>query len=188
MRLRGTAASGLVAISLTLALLMIVPPLLGYSRYVLVGNSMEPTVHKGSVIYDEAVPVSQLRRGDIVTYLPPPQTQTVAHDVTHRIIWVGKDRAGRAAFRTKGDHNAAADPWTFVLTSASQARYVFAVPGVGYVLAALSVKWVRMLLLGLPAALIALGILANLWREAGVTVERELRDAGRAVDTDDVAA
>ena len=68
--------------------------------------------------------------------------------------------------------NAKADPWTFELHRRTQARVAFHVPYVGYVLSALSIRWVRMLAIGLPALLIALSLLAGLWREAGEEPQR----------------
>ena len=49
----GRAVIGLVCLVLIATL---IPPLLGYQRYVVVGGSMEPTIHRGSVIFDEIVP------------------------------------------------------------------------------------------------------------------------------------
>ncbi len=175
-RALGTIATG---VALILAGLMLVPPLLGLHRYVLVGGSMEPTIHRGSVIFDRVVPVSSLRVGDVITYTPPPGAQgPVAHPVTHRIVWVGRDRFGAPAFRTKGDANHADDPWRFTLHSATQAREVFAIPYVGYAIAALSLRPVRMALIGVPALLIAIGILVSLWQDAGEEVRRRREPTG----------
>jgi hypothetical protein len=41
------------------------------------------------------------------------------------------------------------------------------VPYVGYGIAALSARRVRMVVIGLPALLIAIGVLAGLWRDSG---------------------
>ena len=51
------------------------------------------------------------------------------------------------------------------LSNAKQARVAFHVPYVGFGLAALSERRVRMLIIGLPAMLIALSTLAGLWRD-----------------------
>jgi signal peptidase I len=167
------------AVALILAALMLLPPVFGLHRYVLVGSSMEPTIHRGSVIFDRVVPVSSLRVGDIITYTPPPGAQgPVAHAVTHRIVWVGRDRFGARAFRTKGDANHADDPWRFTLHSATQAQETFAIPYVGYAIAALSLRPVRMAIIGLPALLIALGILVSLWQDAGEEVRRRRDPSG----------
>lgn len=176
LRTLGSIATG---VALILAGLMLLPPLFGLHRYVLVGGSMEPTIHKGSVIFDRVVPVSSLRVGDVITYTPPPGAQgPVAHAVTHRIVWVGRDRFGARAFRTKGDHNHADDPWRFTLHSATQAEETFAIPYVGYAIAALSLRPVRMALIGLPALLIALGIMVSLWQDAGEEVRRRREALG----------
>ena len=175
-RTLGSLATG---VALLLAALMLLPPLFGLHRYVLVGSSMEPTIHRGSVIFDQVVPVASLRIGDVVTYTPPPGAQgPVAHPVTHRIVWVGRDRFGARALRTRGDANRVADPWRFTLHAATQARETFAIPYIGYAIAALSLRPVRMALIGVPALLIALGIMVSLWQDAGEEVRRRREPAG----------
>ena len=71
-------------------------------------------------------------------------------------------------FRTKGDANQAADPWTFALPKGEQARVRAGVPYIGFAIAALGRRDLRMLIVGLPAGLIALMSIAGLWREAGI--------------------
>ena len=68
---------------------------------------------------------------------------------------------------TKGDANRVADAWgSLTLAHARQARVAFHLPYLGYGLAVLSEKQVRMLVIGLPALLIALSALAGLWRDS----------------------
>ena len=104
------AGRGLMSVLLLLTLAAVavtfVPGLMGYQRYVLVGSSMEPTIHRGSLVFDEIVPVAQLRKGDVITYVPPGHAQPI----THRLISVKhpKQLKGRALFRTQGDN--VADP------------------------------------------------------------------------------
>src|SRR3954452_23757790 len=124
---------------------------------------MTGTYDRGSLVFDQVVPVSELRRGDVITYRPPPGAGPKGL-VTHRIVWAGLDRrAGGSAFHTKGDANAAADPWRFKLHG-TQARVAFHVPYVGFAFAALADRHLRMLLVGLPALLIGLAFAADLWR------------------------
>jgi signal peptidase len=156
--------SGLgVAAAIGLAALLLVPAALGMQRYVIVSGSMTGTYDKGSLVFDKAVPVADLRVGDVITYQPPAGGPR--HLVTHRIAWIGRDRNGGRAFRTKGDANAIADPWRFTLGRPTQARVAFSVPYVGYALAALSIPKLRMILVGLPALLIGLAVAVQLWRE-----------------------
>jgi signal peptidase len=153
------------AVAVVLGALMFVPMALGYERYVITGDSMGDTIGRGSIVFARAVPVDSLRVGDVITYTPPPGAGP-GGKVTHRIVWIGRGADGARAFRTRGDANAAADPWRFELAGRSQARVEAHVPWAGYALAALSVRWVRMLVIGLPAALIAMAVLAGAWRDA----------------------
>ena len=147
--------------ALALAALMLVPALLGYERYVITGDSMGPTFGRGSIVYARAVPVGDLQVGDVITYTAPGARRKV----THRIVWAGRGASGERAFRTRGDASAAPDPWRFELSRPTQARVVGHVPYAGYVLAALGIRWVRILAIGVPAALIALALLAGGRRE-----------------------
>lgn len=117
---------------------------------------------KGTLVLDEVVPVDALRVGDVITYRPPAGD----HLLTHRIVRIGRDADGRV-FRTKGDANAVADPWSFRLDRPTQARVRVGIPYAGYALAALARRDVRLAVIGLPALLIALVQLAGLWRRLG---------------------
>lgn len=142
---------------------IVVPALLGMQRYVITGGSMTGAIAKGSVIYSRLTPVEQLRVGDIITFYPPGYSEPV----THRIIGIESAPDGRPAFRTKGDYNAAADPWKVNLVEPRQARYVLGIPYIGYFLAALAIRQVRIVLIGLPALVIAISLLWSLWSQAG---------------------
>jgi signal peptidase I len=148
---------------------LLVPAVLGLQRYVIVGGSMSGSIDKGSVAYAKLTPVGQLKAGDIITFVPPTDSQPV----THRILSITRSEQGQLVFRTKGDANTTADPWKITFPQPQQARYVFHVPYVGYVLALLSIRAVRMLLIGLPALVIAVSILWSLWRSAGDEVRRQ---------------
>jgi signal peptidase I len=170
----GTAlATALCVACLGLAALMILPGLLGYQRYVITSGSMTGTYDRGSVVFDEVVPVADLRVGDVITYTPP-QGSGPSGLITHRIVWFGSDQFGRRVLRTKGDANETADPWTFTLDGRTQARVAFDVPYVGYVLSALAIRQARMIVIGLPALLVAAALLFGLRRDArraGMTPE-----------------
>jgi signal peptidase len=153
--------------------MMGLPLLLHMHRYVITGGSMEPTVHRGAVIFDRVVPVSALRVGDIITFLPP------GHDrqVTHRIVAVTSG-GGTPLFRTKGDANTARDPWLVSLPATGQARYSFQIPYLGYGLVMLAMPAMRMLVLAVPALLIGLSLLVSVFRD--VFRERRAERGGLA--------
>jgi signal peptidase len=152
-----------IGAALALGLCVLVPALLGFQRYVITSGSMTGTYDRGSLVFDRVVATSSLRKGDVITFDAPGQTGLV----THRILWVRRGRGARV-LRTKGDANREPDLWgPFVLRRAEQARVAFHLPYVGYVLGALSERKVRMMVIGLPALLIALVTLAGLWRTPG---------------------
>jgi signal peptidase len=140
----------------TLSALVLVPAALGYERYVIGGGSMGGALPRGSIAYEQRVPTAELRPGDVITYTPPGH----ATRVTHRIASVRGQ-----VLRTRGDANAALDPWTFRLTGSEQAVVRFHVPVAGYAFAALGIRWVRMLVIGLPALLVAASVLRRPARE-----------------------
>lgn len=162
-RTRGSRLGGaLVNVALGLAFLaaiaFLLPSLMGLQRYVIMGGSMEGTYDLGSVVFEEVVPTSELKVGDVITYVPPAESG-ITTLVTHRIVDIDGD-----FLRTKGDANPAVDPWTFQLTAETQPRAVAHVPYVGFVFMALADRGTRMAVIGIPAALIALWSLAELAR------------------------
>jgi signal peptidase len=174
--LRGLGSAAL-ALGFAVAVLMVGASLLGYQRYIITGKSMTGSIPVGSVVYDRVVPTSSLKVGDIITYDPPASARFApTGNVTHRIAWIGKDAKGRPGFQTKGDANDGVDPWKFALGE-HQAKVVFHVPYLGYVLAKISEPRFRMILIGVPALLLALAVLAGMWKEAGEELERERREA-----------
>jgi signal peptidase len=170
-RLASMAAGGLGRLLLLAAFAVLaatyLPTLVfGYHRYVLVGHSMEPNIHRGSLVFDEVVRVRDLRVGDVITYVPPMRSQPV----THRLISAKRQKTGSPIFRTQGDANAAADARPFKLDKPTQARFAFAVPYLGWFFILLGTPHMRFLLLALPALVIALGMIRGLWREGGELV------------------
>lgn len=141
-----------------LAVAFLVPSLMGLQRYAIAGGSMTGTYNLGSIVFDQVVPVPDLHVGDVITYLPPADSN-IDNLVTHRIVSIDGDK-----YRTKGDANPDVDPWTFRLTASTQPRVVASVPYVGWVLLGLQSRHTRMLAIGVPAALIALLSLVQLLR------------------------
>lgn len=106
---------------------------LGLVTFVVTGGSMEPTIHKGSLVIDEPVTADKLRLGDIITFDHYDQV------TTHRIVGV-EGSANGTMFSTKGDANAVTDPEP--LSFPGRVGLVrLAVPGVGYVVAWMQYAW-----------------------------------------------
>ena len=161
---RGTAraAASLVLLAIVaVCAAWIAPSFLGMERYVITGGSMSGTFEKGSVVFSEPVPVDQLEVGDVITYLPPPDSG-VTTLVTHRITAIRAGEDGARVLRTQGDANPDPDPWRFSLTAETQPVVRHAVPYVGHAFIALADRRVRIAVIGLPASLVALVALRDL--------------------------
>jgi signal peptidase I len=155
-RTAARVASGLVLVAaLAVAGLFIVPKALGYDTYVITTGSMRGTVDPGALVVAKRVPVGDLKVGDVITY-QPPASSGVHHLVTHRIVSIKLDRLGALSYQTKGDANAANDPWTFNLLSPVQARMELGVPALGKPVLWLADPGTRKLAIGIPALAIAL--------------------------------
>ncbi len=166
-RIARVVSTLVVAAGLLFGALLILPAALGWQRYVITSGSMtrhlrprlararrgRPRERPAQGRRDHLPPAGRLRPGG-------PRHAPDRRD-RHR-------RVGRRTFRTKGDANESADPWTFALPKGEQARVKVGVPYIGFALAALGRREWRMLIVGLPAGLIALFSLAGLWRQAGI--------------------
>jgi signal peptidase len=119
--------------------------------------------------------------GDVITFVPPESSSPV----THRIIGVAADDRGRPVFTTQGDANEYADPWEVSLPGQTQARYSFQIPYLGYLLAALTLRPVRLLVLAVPALVIGLSLLGSVWREVASEARRERRTAAAGEATEE---
>jgi signal peptidase I len=157
-----------------LAAIMLVPAALGFHRYVILTGSMTGTYDPGSIVYDRAVPTSTLRVGDSITYSPPPGA-SLHERVTHRIHRVSAAPDGRRVFQTKGDFNELPDNWRFVLPRPTQDKVIFHIPYVGYAFQLLSVPQYRKIVIGIPAVLVAMWVIAGLWKEGGEAQRRRER-------------
>jgi signal peptidase I len=166
LRLASLAAGGLGRVVLVAVVAVLAagfaPTLLGLHRYVLTGVSMEPSIHRGSLIFDETVPAAELHVGDVITYVPPGAD----HQLSHRIVSIAV-RGGERRYRTKGDNNAVADPATFTLPHATQARVRFSIPYAGWPFIAMSRPGLRVWLVAVPAFVLAFWTIAAVWREGG---------------------
>jgi signal peptidase len=120
---------------------------------------MEPTFDTGDLIVLGKVDASDIRKGDIITFERPDKPGTL---VTHRVVDIETTNDGKQ-FETKGDANNAPDLWR-VPASGTAWRYKFRIPTVGYVFGYLSTPLARLALLAIPAALLALLSLIDIWK------------------------
>lgn len=105
----------------------------GFSTFVVTGASMEPTIHKGSLVIDQPVTADKLRLGDVITYDHADQT------TTHRIVGV-EGTANGTLYSTKGDANTVGDPEPMSFPG-RVGLVKLAVPGAGFVVAWMQYIW-----------------------------------------------
>lgn len=152
---RGALGYGLLGLVVVTAVLMV--HFLGVSFYVITGGSMTGAIPKGALAVERRVPTSGLEVGDIITFRPPNYSGVV----THRIVAISSDQSGRPVYQTKGDANTAADPWQFTLDHPQQAKFLVAVPGLGYALAFFTLRTVRTVMLACVG--VAMIVMVLLW-------------------------
>ncbi|HEV2250235.1 MAG TPA: signal peptidase I [Candidatus Limnocylindria bacterium] len=125
--------SSLIVVLFAFSLLFVGIRALGLASFVVTGGSMEPTIHKGSLVIDEPVTADKLRLGDVITFDHYDQT------TTHRIVGVEGSASG-TMFSTKGDANQVTDPEP--LTFPGRVGLVkVAIPGLGYAVAWMQYIW-----------------------------------------------
>jgi signal peptidase I len=160
----GTIAWGTAGLSCGLAVLGALAyaglSLAGYRPVVVYSGSMEPSLKVGSLAFVQSVPSADIAVGDVITFTDPHQPGRL---VTHRVAEIVERPEGGLAYRTKGDANAAPDPWALALP-AEAGRTAFDIPYVGYALWYAKTREARTALMALVALLTLAGLLRRIWR------------------------
>lgn len=119
----------LVTAVVILALLLVGVRLIGMQVFTVLSGSMEPTYHTGALLYVKDVDYTELKEGDVITFML--DEDTVA---THRIVGVVPDENDPTVirYRTKGDANDAEDG-SLVHYRNVIGSPVFSIPKLGYV-------------------------------------------------------
>lgn len=118
------ATTVLVAIVVIFAVLLVGVRLFGIQVYSVISGSMEPEYPVGSLIYVKEVDPSEVKKGEVITYVLPNDMPS-----THRVIDI--DTANQH-FYTKGDANDYADGSPVHFKNLI-GKPVFQIPILGYV-------------------------------------------------------
>lgn len=118
----------IVALAVLLAIALVGVRLVGLQVYTVLSGSMEPTYHTGSLIYVKEKDYTDLKPGDVITFML--DEDTIA---THRIVEVVPDEEDSTVlrFRTKGDANDAEDGGLVHYKNVIGTP-VFSIPKLGY--------------------------------------------------------
>lgn len=125
-----------------------VPSFLGYKPFIVLSNSMVPTIQIGDLVLDKTVNTDTLAVGDIISYREGSTTV-----ITHRIISIN-DSGGVRQFTTKGDNNNTADS-NPVLQSDVEGKMITSVHNVGNAALFMQTKPGMLIFIVLPLVLLA---------------------------------
>lgn len=112
------AAAALLVVVLGVAVL---PKALGYTPYVITSRSMEPTLHRGDLVFMAPVTLQEVEEGDIISF------RTGDAILTHRIYSINRQEG---TLRTKADASDRLDTAT-VQAEDLMGRAVYRIPQVG---------------------------------------------------------
>ncbi|WP_088041463.1 signal peptidase I [Bacillus sp. EAC] len=111
---------------LILSLLIILPILIGYKPYIVLTNSMNPTIPKWSIAISKKSNPTHIKKGDILFFKYKNETRPVMH----RVNSVKETKSG-ISYEMKGDANKHVD---FILVQSEKVygKYIYHIPLIGY--------------------------------------------------------
>jgi signal peptidase I len=158
---------------LALVLLGLLPNLGWYRTETVLSGSMKPYFSPGDIVVVTPEATSDVRVGQVISYHIPVGDH---HVQSHRVIKVVRGGA-HPLVRTKGDANAAADPWTARLNGDTAWQVRAVVPKAGWAIVWLRTPAIRRLaIFAVPLLLAVLGLL-RIWRTPGNDERDEVPDA-----------
>ncbi|WP_372912607.1 signal peptidase I [Salinigranum sp.] len=128
--------------------------------YVVLSDSMEPTMSAGDLIFVRDVPAENIDQGDVITFRYSPREATT----THRVVDVTTED-GRQAFVTKGDANDGTDP-NLVTPEMVVGKLVLTLPLYGHITTFADSRLGTVLLVVVPSVLYLVTETRELWLEA----------------------
>jgi signal peptidase len=127
--LAGAVVMGLAGVA------ALVASFLGVRTATILTGSMRPVLPPGSLVVTSPLCPDQVRLGEVVAFRPPaPYAEAGNRPVVHRVVAIGTV-AGKKVVQTKGDANAAMDPWRITLSTAHFSSVRLHAPVVGRVFA-----------------------------------------------------
>lgn len=125
------SATLLAVIALSALAVAAIGPRLGlYRMETVLSGSMQPTFNPGDLIIVTPEPVSQVHVGQIISYQIPIGDH---HVESHRVTRVER-HGNQTIIESRGDSNAAADPWRAQLTSHTAWRERLVIPTLGWLI------------------------------------------------------
>lgn len=102
-----------------------IPDFLGYTPFIIVSGSMEPTIKTNEVIVTQKINKSDIKVGDVLSYKSSKDDIVI----THRLIEI-KIENGEEVYVMKGDNNLSVDDEK-ITYSQIQGKYINTIPFIG---------------------------------------------------------
>lgn len=190
MRLLRRAARLLSTLLLALTVLLLLsvtlgPRLLNYRTATMLTSSMSPAIDAGDVIVNTPLALADVRVGHVLTYHIPVDDRRV---VSHRVVEVQRPGPGIVNIRTKGDANAAVDPWTAALTGDTVWQVRAVVPKAGTAIRGLRTPLAQTVLTTAVPLLVVCWLLLGIWRPAKPAKPAEPAESAEPADNTEPAA
>jgi signal peptidase I len=147
--------------ALAFGLLAVGPHVLDYRTMTMLTGSMAPAIDPGDVTIVTPLPVSDITVGMVIAYHIPIDDH---HLVSHRVVSVDRAADGSVTVQTKGDANAAIDPWQATLQGDTAYQVRAVIPDLGHAIEVLRTPLLsKALVYGAPT-LLAGWLLLTIWR------------------------
>ena len=149
----------ILIVSVVLLFIVSVFPIAGnYQAKIVLSGSMEPAIKTGSVVVIKPSDIYKI--GDIITFGKDTKTQI---PTTHRITEM-RTVEGKYYYTTKGDANDNTD-FKEIGEEIVIGRVLFSIPYLGYLVEFVKKPTGFVLLVIIPALVIAIDEIKNIWRE-----------------------
>jgi signal peptidase len=158
---------------LALVLLGLLPNLGWYRTETVLSGSMKPYFSPGDIVVVTPEPTRDVRVGQVISYHIPVGDH---HVQSHRVIKVVRG-GDHPLVRTKGDANAAPDPWTARLNGGTAWQVRAVVPKAGWAIVWLRTPAIRRFAIFVVPLLLAILGLLRIWRAPGNDERDEAPDA-----------
>lgn len=152
---RHAAAGMIVALVLAAA----VPVVFGGRTFSVMSGSMEPNISTGDLVLTRTISPTAAEPGDVVSFTDPENEDRL---LTHRVASAAR-HGSDYSFVTKGDANNTVERWS-VPADGRIGRVLFRLPKLGYAMALGRTPAARIVLITLPALLLAGFALRAIWR------------------------
>ncbi len=138
----------------------------------ILSGSMAPELPTGSLALATPVRLTELHVGEVIAYQAPVADH---HLTAHRIVRI-LTHGAEPILQTKGDANAAADPWNLRLGAPTAWVVRGGVPLLGYA-AIYARRALALILVLLTVTAIALAVLRRIWRQPATLGDHDHRHA-----------